>query len=431
MNKNIIQNKSLLLVLMLGLMLSSCFKDEYLNPSQASNESVITNTNGLLALCNGLQQKYTIGRASPLYTSITANGLTTNELLVLNQGNTDEANLQAGKANVIGNNQVVTRLWEQSLLIVGNADLILTNIGIVGDANTKNSILAFAHLYKGLALMNLGTYWEQAPIATGKQASFVPRKQVLETAVKLFEDGANLGVITLHPSLQGGIDFNNTFNALAARGNMILGNYAKALELANKVDLKKKSEFTFDAVSRNPIFDVHYSNVNVCEPTNNRLGLPAVFAPDTTDARLLFYLKSRTFGATNDGKGFFTANDAKIPVYLPGEVMLLKAEALARQDKIDEAIAELNKVRTKADDVYNVNAKLPAYSGANSKDAVLAEIYLNRCVELYNSGLKLEDSRRFNRPGPKETNFERTRNFYPYPTTERDNNPNTPADPEI
>jgi hypothetical protein len=431
MNNNMKQYKSILIVLMLGVIFSSCFKDEYLNPSQASNESVITNTNGLLALCNGLQQKYSIGRASPLYTTITASGLSTNELLVLNQGNTDEANLQAGKGNVIGNNQIVTRLWEQSLLLVANADLILANIDIVGDANTKNSILAFAHLYKGLALMNLGTFWEQAPIATGKQAGFVPRKQVIETAVKLFEDGANLGAITLSPALQGGIDFNNTFNALAARGNMMLGNYAKALDFANKVDLKKKSEFTFDAISRNPIFDVHYSNVNVCEPTNNRLGMPATFAPDTTDARLLFYLKSRTFGPTNDGKGFFTANDSKIPVYLPGEVMLLKAEALARLDKIDDAVAELNKVRTKVDDIYNVNAKLPVYSGPTSKDEVLAEIYLNRCVELYNSGLKLEDSRRFNRPGPKETNFERNRNFYPYPTSERDNNPNTPPDPEI
>jgi len=39
-------------------------------------------------------------------------------------------------------------------------------------------------------------------------------------------------------------------------------------------------------------------------------------------------------------------------------------------------------------------------------------------------GLKLEDMRRFNRP-----NSERGRNLMPYPFRERDNNPNTPADP--
>ena len=47
------------------------------------------------------------------------------------------------------------------------------------------------------------------------------------------------------------------------------------------------------------------------------------------------------------------------------------------------------------------------------------------------TGMKLEDSRRFNRPGPNDAGSERSRNFYPYPTVERDNNANTPADPAI
>jgi starch-binding outer membrane protein, SusD/RagB family len=57
---------------------------------------------------------------------------------------------------------------------------------------------------------------------------------------------------------------------------------------------------------------------------------------------------------------------------------------------------------------------------------LLTAIYKHRCIELYMSGLKLEDMRRFNRP-----NTERKRNFYPYPFAERDNNPNTPADPDF
>jgi hypothetical protein len=40
------------------------------------------------------------------------------------------------------------------------------------------------------------------------------------------------------------------------------------------------------------------------------------------------------------------------------------------------------------------------------------------------SGLKLEDMRRFGR-----ADTEKKRNFLPYPFLERDNNPNTPADP--
>ena len=47
------------------------------------------------------------------------------------------------------------------------------------------------------------------------------------------------------------------------------------------------------------------------------------------------------------------------------------------------------------------------------------------------SGLKLEDNRRFARPEPPTNATERSRNFYPYPFVERDNNPRTPADPSI
>jgi starch-binding outer membrane protein, SusD/RagB family len=426
------KNIYILTLLAATILFTACDKDEYLNPSQASNESVVKDVNGLIALCNGLQSKYSVGRASPLYSYITASGLSTNELVVLNQGNTDEANLAAGKGNVIGNNAVVTRLWEQSLITKANAELILNNIGIVGDAPTKNAITCYANLYRGLALLQLGTFWEQAPLVKGVAASFSPRKSVLEEALKMFEEGATAASTAVFTTAYiGSIDFANTFNALSARVHNMLGNNDKAIEFASKVDQSKKSEFTFDAIARNPIFDTHYSTANVCEPFDFNLGLKDIFTPNESDGRVLFYVKSKTFTATNDGKGFFTANDARIPLYLPGEMILIKAEALARKNDIAGAIVELNKVLTKANDVYGVNAKLAEYNGPATAADVLTEIYKNRCIELYNSGLKLEDSRRFGRPAPTEAGADRTRNFYPYPNSERDNNPNTPADPTI
>lgn len=432
MRHNILKYSLCLLVT--SLTFTSCYRDEYLNPSQASNESVVTNTNGLIALCNGLQYRYTVSRTSPVYSTITANGLSTNELIVLNQGNTDEATLQAGRGNVIGNNAVVSRLWEQSHIIKANANLILDNIGIVGDAGTKNAILCYAHLYRGLALLQLGTYWEQAPISVGTAAEFSPRATVLAEAVKSFEAGATAaaGSPVFTTAFQGGIDFANTFAALSARTYNMLGNSDKALEWANKVDLTKKSEWSYDDVARNPIFDVSYSNVNVCEPIDFNLGLTGGLVPSDNDGRVLFYLKSKTFTTTaNEGKGFFTANGAKIPVYLPGEVTLIKAECYARKSDLTNAVAELNKVLTKTNDVFGVNAGQAAYAGEQTQSAILTEIYRNRCIELFNSGLKLEDSRRFGRPGPKDAGSERTRNYYPYPNSERDNNPKTPADPEV
>ena len=111
---------------------------------------------------------------------------------------------------------------------------------------------------------------------------------------------------------------------------------------------------------------------------------------------------------------------------------LIKAECYARQDKLPEAIAALDAVRTKTTDAFGVTAKGAAYSGSSSdKDAILLDIYRQRCIELYMTGLKLEDCRRFGRPGPNDAAPERSRNFYPYPTVERDNNANTPADPPV
>ncbi|HMP31498.1 MAG TPA: hypothetical protein PKD85_17990, partial [Saprospiraceae bacterium] len=298
--------KGLFILTILSLSITSCYKDDYFNPSQASVETVVNDINGLIALANGLQSKYTIGRASPVYSYIKASGLSTGELLVYNQGNTSEVTLLTGGNSVAGDNSIVTRLWEQSLITIGNADVIVNNLNKVGDTRIKSTLTCYANLYKGLSLLQLGTFWEQAPIKTGVRATFVPRAQVLAEAIKMFEEGAaaapSAQVTTAYP---GGIDFANTFNALLARTYNMVGNNDKAIEAANKVNLTSKSEFIYDNVTRNPIFDVSYSNVNVCGPSDANLGLKGNLIPAENDGRILFYLKSKTFSSTvNPGKGF-------------------------------------------------------------------------------------------------------------------------------
>jgi hypothetical protein len=107
-------------------------------------------------------------------------------------------------------------------------------------------------------------------------------------------------------------------------------------------------------------------------------------------------------------------------------MILIKAEAYARQNDLNNAVLELNKVLTKSatDDAFGIGAGLSSYSGTMDQSSILDAIYANRAMELMMSGLRLEDSRRFGRDAN-----ERNRNFYPYPNSERDNNINTPADP--
>lgn len=413
---------------MMGM--TACSLD-YVNPNAASEDQVLSSPDGLVALVNGIKSRYTSGGASPVYSAISAAGLSTGELFVINAGNADLAQLNNGGTNVSPNNSVVTNMWRGLNLVRADAEKLIDNAKIINDPGTSVGVIAYGHFFKGLALGTMAQFWEQAPLNTAEDAAFSSRQDVLREAVKLLSDAATLlagQALSANFTSKVGthIDILNTCNALAARYSLMLGNYNEAIAFANKVDLAKKSEFRFDNVTQNPVYRSSLVNNNTYDVVSAPpFGLKDALAAADADGRKAFYL---TPNATN-GKGFFTADAASIPVYIPGEMLLIKAEALARTDKIAEAIAELDKVLTKTTDIYGVNANLPAYSGAQTKEAVLLEIYRNRCTELFMSGMKLEDSRRFGRPGPGDANPERNRNFYPYPNIERDNNPNTPADP--
>ncbi len=419
----------------LGLLLfaSSCQQQEYLNPSAASETQVVSDANGLITLANGIQYRFSANGG--VYAMISANGLTTKELLVLNAGNTDLDLLGKGAGNVQGNNAFVTSLWAQCHLTKSNADIILKNINNVQDAGVKSGLVAYASIFRALALGTLAEFWERAPIGTGENITFDSRDDVLKEAIKTLENAAtvlaaNAPTSTFTSRVANSVDMANTVQALIARYSLMLGDNDKALAAANKVDLTKKSAFAYDDVTQNPVFFSSFGNRNVTEPTGIALGLPDAIKPDARDKRMGFYTQTAA-PAKNLGTGFFTANTAQIPVYLPGEITLIKAEALARKGTIDDAIAELNKVLTKTTDVWGIGAALPAYTGDKTATAVLTEIYKNRCIELFMSGLRLEDSRRFGRPAAGTATAERNRNWYPYPLNERQNNTSTPTDPAL
>jgi hypothetical protein len=432
--------KILIPTLLTSLLLTqvACNK-EYLNPSTVSQSQAVSSPDGLITLSNGLQYRYTTGGAlSVLYASTAGAGLTTREEFVLNVGNLDEANLAVGSANVSNINSVVRNLWTQSHLVRSNAELILANTGVVADAGTKSGIVGYASIFRALSLGTLGLFFEQSPVTTGTNAPFVPRAQVFKEAISALEAAATQVASApvsadFSSKIVPGIDIPNTTQALIARYALFSGDYDKALAAAAKVDLTKKSVYNFDDNTRNPLFEVTFGNLNVFQPTNANLGLTGALTPDAADKRIAFLSKPSTNTAVAPviATAFYTANNAAVPVYLPGEILLIQAEAYARKGDLTNAIAALNKVLTKtaAQDAFGLGAGLPAYSGPQTADAILTEIFKNRQIELAYQGFRLEDSRRFNRPGPGATGAERNRNFFPYPLTERNNNTNTPTDP--
>ena len=415
----------------------SCTIKEYTDPSSISDKQVVSTVDGLVGLCNGLQLRYTVGRQSPTYQGFSASGLLSKEQKLLNLGNTDELNLGNGGSAVTAANTITAGIWTQSFLLLNESNRILDNLKVATDPSVQAVLQGYGSMFKALAFGTLANYYEKMPVTLGKNQPFVSREDALRQAVALLENAEKVVPSTIPTSISNklvaGIDLKNSIIALQARYNLMLKDYGKALAAANKVSLTVKSAFRYDAVNTNPIFFNSFSNRNVLEPTNKNFGLPAALAPDTTDKRLAFYLNPAASATVNLGFGFARTNLSEIPVYLPGEMRLIKAECLAQSD-IGGAITELNGVIKKkaADDAYGVGADIAAgYTGAATKDAVLVEIYRQRCIELAYSGLRFEDSRRLGRPGPDApaATQERVRNFIPYPQSERDNNSQIPADP--
>ncbi|MCZ2459512.1 MAG: RagB/SusD family nutrient uptake outer membrane protein [Chitinophagales bacterium] len=411
------------------LFMASCKKD-YNNPNAATDQQVFSSPQGLTGVAVGLQRVYTAGRASSLYNKVNINGLITSEMIVLNQGNTGEYQLQLGAGAVDGTNTLAAGMWISSNKIIYDADKVIEGAQGLSDKGYASGLIGYASIFKALAIGDLAMFWSQVPAGSGNNVSFIDRSQGYANAISVIDDA--LAAITANPissaflsNIPTGIDITNTLHALKARFSLFSGNYTQAMTEANAASLTVKSVFNFSSVNLNPIFETVTSTNNVTAAIDNTtLGLPGGLQPDPADKRLTFYT---TTAYNSKVLGFGAGTTTPWPIYLPGEMILIKAEAYARQSTPDlvNALAQLNLVVTKspASDLYGVGADLPALAPMSQSD-LLDQIYRNRCIELYMSGLKLEDMRRFGRP-----DSEKKRNLLPYPFQERDNNPNTPPDP--
>ena len=417
---------------------NGCKKD-FDNPNAAPEEEVFTSARGITAAAIGLQRTYAFSRAGSVYNIVTANGFVTNELIILNTGNTSEAQLNTGNTAVDGTNTILANIWANASKVIFDADRVITAASSLGDKAYASGLIGYASIYKAMSLGSLAMFWEKVPDTIGTNVTFSDRITGYEKAILTIDRAlATIAATPISANFDGdiassiiprGTNIVNTLHALKARYSLFAGKYTDALAAANMVDLTKKSTMNFDAVSVNPIFETATSTNNVFQPVDSTFGLPIGLRPSATDKRVAFYTSINTAAAPRYRvNGFGAATTSPWPYYLPGEIILIKAEALVRQANPDlaAAVAELDKVITKkpANDPFGIGADEPAYSGPMTAAAILEEIYRQRSIELFMSGLKLEDMRRFGRPLT-----ERKRNFFPYPFRERDNNTNTPTDP--
>lgn len=434
MKKNIIKSGIIAAAACLALITPGCKKD-FANPNAAQQGPVLSSPKGLAGVVTGLQRVWTLGRASNLYNMVTINGLTTNELIVVNTGNTAEVQLATGGTAVDGNHAMLTTFWTNLNKVIYDADNVLANAPNLSDKNFASGLIAYASIFKALAIGTMSQFWEKVPAGIGANVTFIDRIDGFKKAITVLDEAT--AAITANPisasfasNVPAGIDITQTLRALKARYSLFAGLYPQALSSASSVDLTKRSTFNFDALSLNPLYEVATATNNVVQPKDSTLGLLVPLQPDAADKRVPFYTSiNATIAPRFRINGFGATSTVAFPVYLPGEMILIKAEAHARAGDaigLANALIELNNVVTKtpASDAFGVGADLPPLVGPLTQAQLLEQIYKHRSIELFMSGLRLEDMRRLGRP-----NAERKRNLMPYPLRERDNNPNTPADP--
>lgn len=420
------------------LLLAGSCKLDTVSPNAPDEKDVLTTREGIIGLSVGVRQYFSTSglAAADFYPAVTSREL---------QGVASFTNvleLEAGGTALPTANGNILTLWSNMQRVMSMSENLITAAPKVSTltGGTLSGIIANGKLFKAMALGTLAVSFEQANIQTSTtgSVSFLPRQQVLNEAVRLLDEAiAELDatpVSTEFTSLVAGthFDLKSVLYAFSARYNLMAGNYAAALASASAVDQTKANAYEYNTQNVNPIWNA-INNLKYYTPRAG-FGLPSGLF-ESGDQREAFYISTTTVNntAVRVLSGFGASQTGNIPVYLPDEIKLDKAEAILRMNgPLEDALVQLNLVRTQTSgDAFGVNAGLPAYSGAVTREALLLEVYRQRCAELYLSGQRLEDSRRFGRPFSLTDFSERNRNFYPYPDQERTANPNTPADPAI
>lgn len=421
------------------------------NPTEAQT---LTSAEGIRALAVGMQEFYAtdaVNATIPRAVSITSREIAINNTF------SNLVEMEAGGDNLSTSNANVEAIWSENYRVVRMAeDLIENALQVSLTEGTQSGITAIARVFKAMALGNIALAFEQAPTTTdlAGTASFVSRQEVLEEAITLLNDAlstldgtappddftSSILSITVSDNATPIEGLRNVIHAYRARFNLLAGNDQAAIIAANQVNPAVQVTFSYNDQSQNPYWQELVQSGDLALRDN--LGSDLI---DPNDARIGFFTKPSDETSTPNGleieapDGFFTTASTPVPLFVPDEMILIRAEAKLNQGvPLGEVVSAIDSVRTDLGPApYGITAELQPYSQTGrpvTESALRTEILRQRRAELYLQGLALADSRRLGPPVDNQENpsfSERARNFYPYPDQESRNNPNTPGSPSF
>ncbi len=409
-----------------ALSISACNLD-LTNPNAPTEEKVLADPQGLIALGVGMQGQF----ASSIDDYVLPSALVTDEWGTKSRALLSYTALM-NTTNFENTFDVVTLPYSNTYQIVKSANTVLAAVPTAGfGAGFAAGMTATAKLFKGMALGFAGQIYEELPVNIDVAgATPRPRAEVLDTALALVLSARTDIASVADAELAGfrtqvlgsSIDLRNTIDAMIARYSLVRGQYQQAIDAATRVSPTVLSSLTYPSPNTNPVYNLAYGLVYIG-------GLNSfVLQAEAGDKRPAYWLKTTpTFGGNPsdtilvDFKKYQTNNES-FPLYLPDEMKLIRAEAAARLGDLATARTLINQVRTQTtSSVDEPVAGLPALSDAQLPDlaAILKQIAYERRYELYMQGTRWEDTRRLGSGGNTVT-FQ----FLPLPAAECRANPN-------
>jgi hypothetical protein len=409
-------------------MLAGCNLDKT-NPNAPSQGTILTSRDGIVALAVGLQGRYATGMAYFIYPS----GLISDEL------GTPIAALQSYKDAEVGaladTYGVVEDPWTTHYQTIKSADDLIANApGVELGPETLSGILSISYLLKAASLGELIQQYQKIIInPRASTQTFVDRATALPAILALLDSAlTESDRFATRAEFNGsikaaGLNVKNTNLSMQARYQRLATNWPAAIAAANAVDTSVVSFMNFSDQAINPVFDLS-SRSSYIRPRDT---VRVIAEPG--DARIAFNITGPTVaGTVRPIRSFaqYPATTSPIAFYWPGEIMLIKAEAWANTNQLALAAQMVNYVRTRCGGAANQpKACLPALpaSALETKDQIIAEIYKQRKFELFGTGLRWEDVRRLGLVSATSPFAKRC--WLLYPNSERNTEPNVPANP--
>lgn len=410
-----------LLVLLLLPFLSGCELDIN-NPNAPTDTEVLSTPEGLKAVAIGMQGRY----GNAIEETILISGVVSGEIGNTNATPSTTREFQdfpdpGANSQIEDTNGELDALWSKHYGVIKSANDILKNVGSVQlDPGTRSGMEALAKLMKAMSFMALLDNFQQISISPDDADAppFVDRASALAEVASLLSDAAADTAATT-PSAEfnseiraTSFDMSATILVMQARTALARGNYQEALNFAAAVPAGASAVLVFDAVDANPVNNVIYS-----------LGYYGALASfrgnaDAGDMRVDRFTTADSLegfgGASLNGLSIYADITSSIPVFSADELLLLQAEAYARNNNVNDAETLLGVVRG--------NNGLSAVSYPDV-DAVLEDVFRQRTYSLFLTGQHWADLRRFGKLDQAKVEW------LPYPFSERSNNPNTPANP--